>query len=184
MRDKLKLLLSQNFSLNNFSSRLLEYYELPIIETFLKNNNDYFQQTFFCDVSSGSSELFFKQLPNNPFPSLCEVFENKFLIGIFENTKLISILSIIKNYPENNYWFIGEFIVDISHRNRGIGQKIIKNIEKIAQELRINGLVLTVFGYDKEALNFWNKNNFVENNRKIYSNLPGDYGITMLKKLG
>ena len=51
---------------------------------------------------------------------------------------------LIQDYPENNQWSIGYYIIDIDYRNKGIGFELFKGIENILLSLGAKSVQIVI----------------------------------------
>ena len=109
-----------------------------------------------------------KESFNNDFLKVL-VYEENFIKGIL-------VYQYIYNRIEIDY-----IIVDNNYRKLGIATKLLKFLENTYKN--INNITLEVRESNKEAINFYLKNGFVEvTKRKNY--YKDEDGILMIKKLG
>ena len=108
-----------------------------------------------------------------------ESFNNDFLkVLIYEENFIKGILVYQYLYERLEIDYI---IVDNNYRKLGIATKLLKFLENTYKN--INNITLEVRESNKEAINFYLKNGFVEvTKRKNY--YKDEDGILMIKKLG
>ena len=105
--------------------------------------------------------------------------EDKYYLGIYEEDKLIAVLDLILNYPNENTAFIGCFMVSSERQKKGLGTMLIK---EMIDCLLINGYAFTKLGYVKgnpQAKAFWFKNGFVETGLET---ITEDYTIVISQR--
>jgi ribosomal protein S18 acetylase RimI-like enzyme len=94
--------------------------------------------------------------------------KDKFVLGVYKENILAGAIDLIKDYPEQDIWFIGLLLLSPEYRNKGLGSKIYR---KLREELIILGktkaIRISVAEQNSNALNFWRKLGFIE----IYSKL-------------
>lgn len=86
--------------------------------------------------------------------------KDKYYLGIFDQEKLIAILDLILNFPNQDTAFIGFFMIKAEYQNIGLGTRLIKEITECLLE---NGYHYIRLGYVKnnpQAKAFWLKNGF------------------------
>lgn len=71
-----------------------------------------------------------------------------------EDDKILGFIGIVENY-------IAGIFVDKKHRSKGIGYKLLEDAKN-----RYDNLSLDVYEKNIKAINFYKKNNFIENSRK------------------
>ncbi len=105
--------------------------------------------------------------------------DDKYFLGIYDGVKLIAVLDLILNYPNENTAFIGFFMVSAEYQKQGVGTALIKEISDC---LSSNGYEFTRLGYVKgnpQARAFWMKNGFTETG--VETNTE-DYTIVVLQR--
>lgn len=89
--------------------------------------------------------------------------KDKYYLGYYENNKLIAVIDLIMDYPEESIAFIGFFMVDTSVQNAGVGSGIIDELCEYLLSIKIKNIRLGYVKGNIQAENFWHKNGFVEN---------------------
>ncbi len=98
-----------------------------------------------------------------------------------DNDKVIGlIMGIIKKFDEYDYLDykcpkegeITELIVSKEARSKGVGNRLIKRMEEYFKSVNCEYILVDVFAYNKNAINFYDKEGY--NNRKN----------TVIKKIG
>ncbi|HOZ89190.1 MAG TPA: GNAT family N-acetyltransferase [Bacilli bacterium] len=77
------------------------------------------------------------------------------------------VVAVIDNDPITTYDFIApkrgritELIVDQNIRGKGIGQKLLAKAEDYLYNLDCEAILIGVFAYNDQAINFYSKNNY------------------------
>lgn len=97
-----------------------------------------------------------KALPPNK-----EAFD-KHYVGYYEGEKLIAVMDLIMEYPDETTAFIGFFMTAVSVQNMGIGSSIVDDLCRYLSDI---GLLSVRLGWVKgnpQAEHFWHKNKFME----------------------
>ncbi len=105
--------------------------------------------------------------------------KDKYYLGIYDEDKLIAVLDLILNYPNENTAFIGFFMVSSERQKKGMGTTLIKDMIAC---LQMNGYEFIRLGYVKgnpQAKAFWLKNGFAETGVEINTE---DYTIVVLQR--
>ncbi len=105
--------------------------------------------------------------------------DDKYYLGMFDGNKLIAVLDLILNCPNENTAFIGFFMVLAGYQKQGIGSSLIR---EIVECLFDNGYEFTRLGYVKgnsQSRAFWIKNGFYETGVETKTE---DYTIVMLQR--
>ena len=116
--------------------------------------------------------LFYKYCP--PFVSLegikedmvvlppNKTMEDKYYIGFYDGKILVAVMDLILRYPNDNTIFIGFFMMNKSLHNKVIGSSIIKEVLDYLKECGFKYARLGWVEGNKQAANFWKKNEFIE----------------------
>lgn len=136
-------------------------------------NNVYYYKCLKETPTIFSVKTILEEVPPN------KNFNDKFVLGFFENNKLVAILDLVKDYPKSNNIFIGLFIIDVYYQNKGIGSKVIKRLINILKTIGVSECYLGVVDSNEKAYIFWKKQGFEETG-KIYNHEK--YNVIMMMK--
>lgn len=92
----------------------------------------------------------------------------KCYLYIENNNVLGLIMGTIPSYDKYDYLdykcpkrgVITELIVTSKVRSKGIGKKLINKLENYFKEMKCEYIIVDVFAYNKNAIEFYNKNNY------------------------
>ena len=117
------------------------------------NNQQYYQ---YCDKQP-SMELIKRDLEITPprFP-----VSRKYYVGFFWKDTLVAVLDLYDGFPEENYAYIGFFMMNFKFQGKGIGSEIIS---EVTEYLKKKGYRVIRLGIDKgnpQSTYFWKKNQF------------------------
>ena len=157
-----------------YKIRKLEEEDIKDIYNLCKENTKYYEYYKEKPTFNNIKEIF-TSLPYNM------TIKDKFFIGFYKENKLIAILDLITNYPNENSVYIGLFITNKSIQNKGIGSKIIEELCNTLKNQGFNNIELACIEDNIEAKNFWLKNKFSHNNKS--SKLDNYNVLCMFKKL-
>ena len=110
-----------------------------------------------------------------------KTLDDKFYVGFYDQGKLIAVMDLIYQYPNEQSAWIGFFMVDAKYQGQGIGSKIMADV---TAELKRSGLTLIELSYPKgfaQSEHFLLKNGFIKDGREIA--VPGYTVIVMGKQL-
>lgn len=96
---------------------------------------------------------YFESLSNNNDSILLVAEDSNKILGI-----CIATIREVADSPVHNerkYICIEDICVDEKHRKIGVGAKLYKEIVNIAKELQADSIELTVFGFNKDAISFY-----------------------------
>ena len=104
------------------------------------------------DVDPMNFDEFKTELSNSNNIYLIAEFKNE-IVGIcFSQIKEISNNKIMK---DRKILHIENICVDENHQKKGIGKKLYKQIVQLAKEKNIDNIELMVWGFNKNAINFY-----------------------------
>lgn len=109
-----------------------------------------------------------------------KTLDDKYYVGFFEGEKLIAILDLISQYPDDQSAWIGFFMVDKMYQEQGIGSKIMS---EVLTGIKADGLKRVEVAYAKgntQSEHFLLKNGFVKDGREIP--VPG-YTVVVMEQL-
>ena len=84
-------------------------------------------------------------------------------IAIYDTNKLVAVSGYWINTKlySGRYLEIDNFVVDINHQGKGLGIRLINEIEKIAQKFQVNAIVLDAFSTNFNAHKFYYNQGYV-----------------------
>ena len=91
-----------------------------------------------------------------------KTYDDKYYIGFWEGNKLVALMDLILNYPNNHTAFIGLFMLAKAAQGHGVGSDIISDF---CQYIKDQGYSFVRLGYAKgnpQSKAFWAKNGFEE----------------------
>lgn len=138
-----------------FNVRRLDNADIPRIYDLCKKNLTYYL-CFPPMVTEQSIENDMKAVPPG------KTLQEKYYLGYFDEVKLVAVLDLIRNYPDENCTYIGFFMTEVTIQRAGIGSRII---DELCGYLSGIGVVCIRLGWVKEneqAAHFWLKNGFCE----------------------
>lgn len=129
--------------------------DISSIFSLCKKNKTYYK---YCPpmVSEQSIKEDMLALPKH------KTLDDKYFVGFYDEDKLIAIMDLIKNYPNDGTCFIGLFMLDINKQNKGTGSLIINEVKEYLKSLGYESIRLAWILDNKQAEHFWKKNGFVE----------------------
>lgn len=105
------------------------------------------EESIICDMNA---------LPQN------KDMQDKYYIGYYDGERLIAVMDLIMNFPDEKTAFIGFFMTDVSIQNTGIGSGIIEDLCVCLAKIGISKVRLGWVKDNPQAEYFWHKNKFVE----------------------
>lgn len=107
--------------------------------------------------------------------------KNKYYIGYFMENKLIAVMDLIMNYPDNKTVFIGLFMLNHKYQGKGIGTKIIKDCSSCFQNMDYHYMRLAYAKGNIQSEKFWLKNAFLKTGEEVEKD--GYIAVVMQKEL-
>jgi ribosomal protein S18 acetylase RimI-like enzyme len=106
--------------------------------------------------------------PTSFFESIFSDDNIKFLVACIDNQIIGFIHAELKktNHPVLQKYFYGhvsDIVIRPDYKRTGVGSKLFKSVEIWFKENKVNEISLTVFNFNEEAINFYEKTGF--NNR-------------------
>ena len=136
-----------------YEVRILDRNDVDLIYAMSCENKIYYQyHPPFVTKESIIEDM--KALPPN------KGYDDKYYIGFFEEDSLIANMDLILGYPTDQIAFIGLFMTNVHHQNKGVGSNIIQDV---CNYLKQFGYKKVRIGVDKEnpqSNSFWQKNGF------------------------
>lgn len=88
--------------------------------------------------------------------------KDKVYIGYFEKEKLVAIMDLILDYPQERVAYIGFFMINIDFQKKGIGTSIIAECFKYLSNIGFKKIRLAIDKRNPQSEFFWTKNNFTK----------------------
>jgi GNAT superfamily N-acetyltransferase len=141
--------------LPGYSTRRLTPDDAPILQQLLDQCADYTEIVEGMGVSPTAAQELFQELPPG------RSFSDKLVVGIFNREgKMTGVLDGIRNYPEENIWWIGLLVLAPDIRHQGMGRKIAEGFVRQAQTHCGRAVMLGVVEDNRRAYRFWSRNGF------------------------
>ncbi len=99
---------------------------------------------------------------------------DKCFLGFWDGEKLVAVLEMVIDYPDENIAYVGLFMMSASRQRTGEGSRIM---EEVFDWLRRDGYTWVELAYaygNEQSENFWRKNGFVGNG-EVHQ--KGDYCV-------
>lgn len=139
-----------------WTRELTQEKDIDILQELCENCIDYYEMNGGRteDLSNCGQDLFDDLPPGKDH-------NDKSIVGLFvnENT-LAGIIEIVKDYPEEKTWYIGQMMMRREMRGQGIGQGFLQEYLKYLSELNVNKIRLGVLQENEKAYRFWKRMGF------------------------
>lgn len=138
-----------------YTVKLLGSEDIPDVFALCKRNELYYQ---FCPpfVTEQSIADDMKALP----PEVDE--SDKYYVGFYDADKLVAVMDLIAEFPNEQTVYIGFFMTDVSVQNVGVGSRIVSELCEYLQTMEYKFARLAWVKGNPQAEHFWKKNGFVE----------------------
>ena len=136
-----------------YDVRKMNLEDVDMIYAFCKSNTQYYE---YCGKEP-SVELIERDLEITP-PGI--PIEQKYYIGFFDDTKIVAVMDLEDGYPDDDYVYIGFFMMDRELQGNGIGTQIISDVFEYLRELGFQKCMLGIDKDNPQSNHFWRKNGF------------------------
>ena len=138
---------------NRYDVRKLHHDDVDLIYSFCKRNIQYYE---YCGKEP-SVESIERDLEITP-PELS--IEQKYYVGFFDRNKLVAVMDLEDGYPDEDYAYIGFFMMNSELQGNGIGTQIISEIFEYLRKLGFRKCMLGIDKDNPQSNHFWKKNGF------------------------
>ena len=120
--------------------------------------SDYYELCEERSVSPTASKDLFINVP----PS--KKLEDKRILGIYEgrneSKNLVGVLDMLIDFPNENTWYIGLFMIKPSIRNNKLGERVLHQYKEWALRNGVKELNIGVLEENEKAFRFWSRMGF------------------------
>ena len=109
-----------------------------------------------------------------------KTYEDKYYIGFWDKEKLIAIMDLIVEYPNEDTAFIGLFMLEKSVQGNGVGTDIIAEFSSYMKSIGYSFVRLGYVKGNPQSKAFWLKNSFEETGVVCHNE---KYDIIVLEKI-
>lgn len=121
-----------------------------IVEELCEKCSDYYLLVEGVLPSKKDAAEIFMDLPPN------KDYEDKYVLGIFRyDNKLVGIVDIVKDFPDNSEWMIGLMLIEIDERGNGLGRIVHEELKKWAADLGAKSFRIGVVTENYKGMKFW-----------------------------
>lgn len=115
------------------------------------------QPYFLCCGNQPTRELVQSDITVGP-PGIPA--EQKYYLGFYRDNSLLAVMDLIDGYPEDQFAFIGFFMLRLSLQGKGEGSRLIGEIIGYLQTLGFTAVRLGIDKNNANGVRFWTKNGF------------------------
>lgn len=145
------------FELEGYKARKLSFdHDLEDLFKLCEDCKDYYELNGIESVNLESAKEVFMEFPPG------KEYDSKMVIGVYDANKdtLIGIIEGITDFPKKDIWYIGQMMISVDYRNKGLGEKFYKGFEKWASMNNVNSIKLGVLEENIHGLRFWKRMGF------------------------
>jgi ribosomal protein S18 acetylase RimI-like enzyme len=141
----------------------LAYQDAPALQKLYERCQDYMVLVTGAGPAPDEAQHLLQALP----PGIA--IEQKLVLGLrAQSDELLGAVDVIKNFPREGTWYIGEFILSPKVRRSGLGRALFRAVEKRAVAAGASHIDLAAHDSNVDALGFWARMGFGEIGRKQY----------------
>lgn len=100
-------------------------------------------------------------LPPNKEP------KDKYYIGFYKEDRLLAVMDLILDFPEDKVAYIGFFMIEVSEQGKGIGSEMITDCINYLRNLGFKKVRLAIDEGNPQSQAFWRKNLFEETGQRV-----------------
>lgn len=141
-------------SINGYNVVSLTLDDEERIQQFLIECSDYQLLESGLPPQHGDARSFLFDLPPN------KTLDDKYTFAIEKNSRIISILDVIRDYKAKDQWWIGLLLISPSMRGKGLGRQVINYIIENLSAFGVKEIQLAVLEENEAGFIFWQKMGF------------------------
>lgn len=120
--------------------------------------SDYYKLCEGHDVLPNAGEKLFYDAPEG------KSLDEKMTLGIYSTNEdyheLVGVIDMLKDYPEQNAWFVGLFMIKPSERSNKLGEKIFREYVPWVEKNKVEKITIGVLEENERAFKFWRRIGF------------------------
>ena len=138
------------FGVPGYQVAYLQTGDLASLQDLLGRCGDYFKLVSGAPPSPSEAENLLTDCP--PGKDL----ESKFVLGVSQaGGKLIAVMDVAQDYPEEGDWWLGLLLLDPHYRSQGLGRSLYTAFESWARNNGVQNMFLGVLEANPRARRFW-----------------------------
>lgn len=139
----------------NYSIKQLTIQDAEILQTLCDRNRDFALLTYGEPFSATAARDEFNDLPPGKTPEDIHIF------GLFDlEGSLAGAIVTVRNYPEENTWWIGLMMIAPEYRRQGLGRDFYRAFEAWLFTREVKEISLCVIEANSTGLRFWQQMGF------------------------
>lgn len=149
-----------NFNNSEYLINELTLEDVDSLQELCERCVDYYEIVEGRDPTENTGYDILTELPPN------KEMKDKHVLGVYDNnSSLISIIDIVKDYKAEREWALGLMLIDPILRGKGLGRKLHNLILEMIVEYQAESIRIGVVEENKNALSFWKKLGYKEIDR-------------------
>jgi ribosomal protein S18 acetylase RimI-like enzyme len=148
---------TQSFQIDdpNYSISSLQHEHTEILQALCERCADYTLIVEGETVSPNAARELLQDTPPGRSP------DDKFVYGILDKQgDVVGVLEGMRNYPEENIWWIGLLMLTPETRGCGIGRKVVQSFFEYVRSQQGTAVMLGVVEENRSAYKFWQQVGF------------------------
>jgi RimJ/RimL family protein N-acetyltransferase len=125
-----------------------------IVQQFLETCSDYAMLESGKPPMPGDGLKFLQDLP--PGKNL----NDKYSYALEIDNQIIGLLDLVRDYPANNIWWIGLFLLHPKFRGNGLGNQALQTVYRLLRNMHVSEIRLGVLAENFAAYRFWQREGF------------------------
>lgn len=185
IKDNLWFVRYEKMLINELENVLSEYIIKPITEEniedvfhLMRGNKYFYSKTQNHEVTIEECLEDIDALPPRVEKS------KKTFVALYDKDKCLAVIDFIEGYPKEDIGYLGLLMLDESIQRKGVGEKILTNIFKVARDKKFKIIELACHETNKSGFDFWTKMGFFdvrkskrETDGKIYKLISMQYRL-------
>ncbi|PLZ86379.1 MULTISPECIES: GNAT family N-acetyltransferase [Fischerella] len=169
-------MLSPDLNSLQFSTRFLNTADILQLAEFCIICNDFFELVEKQTASENTAREILQARPSAVPP------DNKIVLGFETDKQLVAVVELLRDYPQQNTWFVGLLLLLPEYRCSGYGTQLWQAIEKWIGEAGATEVKLIVQEQNPRARLFWERMGFSFEASVTQVLLNGENRVARLRK--
>ncbi len=133
-------------------------YHIDELQRLCEDCSDYYELCEGRTTPSTASEELFTDVPPGKEP------DDKRILGIYEDKdgskSLVGVIDMLIDFPKENIWYIGLFMIKPSIRNNKVGERVLRKYAEWASKRGVKEINIGVLEENVKAFRFWSRMGF------------------------
>lgn len=142
---------------NKYYVKRLTLGDENILQQLCTRCSDYYEVVEGRNPTQNAGHEILTMLPPN------KDYKDKFVLGVFnQNSDLVGVIDVVKDYPDKGEWMIGLLMIDPMERCKGLGRSIHNGLIKWASKSKADKLRIGAAEDNYKSICFWSKLGYEE----------------------